>query len=139
MDTPPIRPLWASLLLVLVPVNVAVAAALIVVGVGGASPIPVWGGFVAIASANCLAGGIFLSWIGARLAAISDSARSFIDEGQTAQIPHSSIKEIRWISESLDQIRDRVGEQVELLTTQRNEQESVLQSMQVGVIAIDVE
>lgn len=139
MDTPPIRPLWASLLLVLVPVNVAVAAALIVVGVGETSPIPVWGGFVAIAFANCLAGGIFLSRIGARLAAISDSARSFIDEGQTAQIPHSSIKEIRWISESLDQIRDRVGEQVELLTTQRNEQESVLQSMQVGVIAIDVE
>ncbi|MCR9215655.1 MAG: sensor histidine kinase [Phycisphaerales bacterium] len=137
MDSPRIRPLWTSLLLVLIPVNAVGGGAILLVGVGAGVAVPLWGVVLGLATANCVAGAIFLSRIGSRLAAISGGARSFIDEGQTATIAHSRIREIRCISESLDQIRDRVGQQVDLLTTQRNEQESVLQSMQVGVIAID--
>ena len=139
MDTPRIRPLWASLLLVLVPINLVMIVSIGVVGVGEAGPLPVWVALALLACGNCIGGAAFLSRIGARLSAISQRARSLGDEAPDANPTYSRVKEIRWISESLEQIRDRVGEQVNLLTTQRNEQESMLQSMQVGVIAIDAE
>ncbi|MFU8829867.1 MAG: sensor histidine kinase [Phycisphaerales bacterium] len=90
-----------------------------------------------LAAANVIAAGIFVLKIGRRLESLASTAQAFTDEGEWAGVPSSRIREIRSISNALDEIRERVGQQLELLTTQRNEQESVLQSMQVGVIAID--
>lgn len=97
------------------------------------------GALVVVALVNLIASAVFLSLIGHRLELIADGARSFIEAGDLDGVPRSTVREIRSIAEALEQIRNRVGEQVELLTTQRNEQESVLQSMQVGVIAIDAQ
>ena len=139
MDTPRIRPLWASLLLVLVPINLVMIVSIGVVGVGEAGPLPGWVALALLACGNCIGGAAFLSRIGARLSAISQRARSLGDEAPDANPTYSRVKEIRWISESLEQIRDRVGEQVNLLTPQRNEQEAMLQAMQAGVLASDAE
>ncbi|MFI4855719.1 MAG: sensor histidine kinase [Phycisphaerales bacterium JB065] len=131
------RPIWAIYLFVLLIAN---ALCVFLLGVWawvlppGPGQVPE---AVLLILVNALVGAVFITRIGHRLKRIAEGANAFIEGGETEGLPVSSIREIGAISEAFDQVRKRVGEQVELLTTQRNEQESVLQSMQVGVIAID--
>ncbi len=133
------RPLWAIYLLVLLIAN---AACVVLLWVWGWLKSPDQGGILgtlALVLTNALVGAVFITRIGRRLDRIAEGANAFMQGDEVEGLPVSSIREIGSISEAFDQVRRRVGEQVDLLTTQRNEQESVLQSMQVGVIAIDAQ
>jgi two-component system phosphate regulon sensor histidine kinase PhoR len=131
------RPLWAIYLFILLIINAVAVLGLAAWGIAvpsGPDQITVAAILVLI---NALAGAVVITRIGRRLEKIAGGAQGFIEDGKAAGLPDTSIREIGAISDAFDQVRRRVAEQVELLTTQRNEQESVLQSMQVGVIAID--
>lgn len=131
------KPLWAVLAGCLLAVNcMAVLAAWL--WLGGEQVSARWLlALACVAILNTLTVGGIAFYLGRRLRAIARTATSFTDEGDWQGVPRSGLSEISAIAQSFEQIRDRVGQQLELLTTQRNEQESVLQSMQVGVIAID--
>lgn len=133
------RSLWVSFLIVMGALNaLLLGAAAAVLWRSGSSGM--WFGALVLAGfVNILASTAFLWLVGRKIERISASAKSFTESGELEGVPRITSRELLALADSLDQIRKRVGEQVELLTAQRNEQESVLQSMQVGVIAIDAQ
>ncbi len=94
----------------------------------------VWliGGLVTAGVAVC-----FVIRLGGSIQELRRSAVRFASGDLRHRIEPGGSAELRDLSRSLNRMAEQLSGQINLLREQRNEQETILQSMQVGVIALD--
>ena len=80
---------------------------------------------------------LFVLRLGSNVAQIRESAVRFASGDLRHRIEPVGSFELRDLAGSLNRMAEQLSGQIALLQQQRNEQETILQSMQVGVIAID--